>query len=417
MGRFGALDSVASQSLASFPSPPATLIESRSAPSPVCAILKDFARATGAKMSFDRGEISALCRPFVKRTRADLDLCGDSVSDPYTSKFTWATRAEMYRRGKINIVFDSRYKYLMSSFESRLGEVRKQAAMLCCGDDERCRNAMESVEVSLCKPQPQGTGPDPCVFGGSYTMPGEGYSAIFTTIRRAYESESGAELRDIATRNLSFYGENRTFGGKIITSYPRTGKIILTSYVQENDGVSELIPTLHHEFGHACSMIRMQLAATSGADPGSLVRASRAVQWLNHVKDRCDSNLKLPDAYYDFWESLGETREFAQCLYRLTEVNRKSQVDRACDRLCPGHYLEESVGIAFSLLNGDLHGNSDSVFPNTCDHVRDGQHPMVSDVVDCLARYSPRFRARVGAAYGCDEGQIASSTAVAKNLN
>jgi hypothetical protein len=164
-------------------------------------------------------------------------------------------------------------------------------------------------------------------------------------------------------------------------------------------------------------MIRMQLAATSGADPGSLVRASRAVQWLNHVKDRCDSNLKLPDAYYDFWESLGETREFAQCLYRLTEVNQKNQVDRACDRLCPGHYLEESVGIAFSLLNGDLRGNSDSVFPNTCDHVRDGQHPMVSDVVDCLARYSPRFRARVGAAYGCDEGQIASSAAVAKNLN
>ncbi|MEK7356342.1 MAG: hypothetical protein AAB250_07825, partial [Bdellovibrionota bacterium] len=102
------------------------------------------------------------------------------------------------------------------------------------------------------------------------------------------------------------------------------------------------------------------------------------------------------------WTSIGESRELAQCLADITTLNQKGAIDKTCNGLCAGHYLEESLGIAFSLLLGDLSGKPSSVFPNTCDHVRDGQHPLVSDVVDCLAQASPRFRDKIKSTYGCE---------------
>jgi hypothetical protein len=315
----------------------------------------------------------------------------------------------MYRRGKVNLVSDPRYVSQAALFDVQAAAIREDAADLCCQDDVRCKSAMKSVEISLCKPLEGGESPDPCVFGGSYTMSGEGYSTIFGTIQRTYSTEAGSGLREIAEKNLGYYGPNRVTAqfsanpssvrAKAGPTYPLTGKIVLTSYVSEKEGLAALIPTLNHELGHACSMIRMQMSAVS--KDVSLDKATRAVEWLNLVKDRCDSNVKLSEAYYDFWEGLGESRGLAQCLYKIAEMNQKQQVDRKCEKLCPGHYLEEGVGIAFSLLNGDLKGRADSVFPTTCDHVRDGQHPMVSDVVDCLAQHSERFRRRLSEAYNC----------------
>jgi hypothetical protein len=422
-------------------------------------------KGTGEVKSSSKGtgEVSALCRPFVGRSRANLDLCGDGANDPYAtqvsrmsqpllasqSRFTFPSRNEMYKRGKINLLTDPRFESLSVENAIRIGEIRSSATEFCCGGDETCQEAMGRVPISLCQPGEKlsGESPDPCVFGGSYSMSGESYASIFEFINKGYDSPQNIEIREIARRNLRYYGApknaqwpfwkfSKGSAGSVqgssvgrasdvaasqsnlgavkgtasllqpVDPFSFVGKIILTSYVPENEGFATLVPTLQHELGHACSMVHMQMAAASGIenirDDGNNKKAMRAVQWLNLVKDRCNADAVLPDAYFDFWEALGEPKAVSQCLLRLAELNQKQLIDRKCEKLCPGHYLEESVGIAFSLLVGDLRGETDSVFPNTCDHVRDGQHPMVSDVVECLAQNSPRFRTRLSAVYKCD---------------
>jgi hypothetical protein len=374
-----------------------------------------------------------MCKPFVKATRRDLDRCGDIHKDPYsattasnttassdaineslshftTSDFTWASRNEMARKGKGNLFTDQELQPQLPVLMKKITELRNSSAQLCCGADESCRQDFERVEVTVCKPNPDPNAPDPCVFGGSYKMPGSGYSSIFRAIQKQYGTSEAVEFKRLAEKNL-----------RAIASAPNapsgvtSGSIVLSSYVSKTNGIASLEPTILHEFGHACSMIKMQHAALGGksidaakplGDTAKLTeinaKALRATHWLDRARQRCSTDLELPEAYFDFWESMGESRGLAQCLFQLTTANQKQLVDRPCPGLCPGHYMEESVGVAFSLLLGDLSGTSSSAFPNTCDHVRDGQHPMVSDVVECLTQHSPRFRERLRRTYSCE---------------
>lgn len=322
----------------------------------------------------------------------------DSVSSTSESAFTWATRNELAKKGKGNLYTDPDLQQQLPKLLRRVDEIRASATQLCCGPDQDCQKAMARVDVSLCKPNDDPDRPDPCVFGGSYRMGGDGYASIFRAVRRTYSSEEGREFRQVAEKNLS---RSELSGGTTLPAGPVSGTIVLSSYVSKEVGAASLEPVIAHEFGHACSMIKMQHASIAGRNPMNMSRALRAVHWLDRARSRCQADLELPDAYEDFWESVGETRGLAQCLRNLTVANQKQMVDRPCNGLCPGHYLEESVGIAFSMLLGDLSGAPGAVFPNTCDHVRDGQHPMVSDVAECLVQNSPRFRDRLKKSYGC----------------
>lgn len=366
----------------------------------VCNALREYPKTSTDALSFHANIISSICQPFVKYQRSDLDRCGDQKADPYLSKFTWPSRLEMSRRGKANVFTDSAYQGQLAQLLSRASELRDQATDLCCAPgDSKCRDGMNAVTFTVCKPQSDPNLPDPCVFGGSYKMPGSGYDSIFRAIARQRGSGTANELRAIANRNLSMREpaslENSDVG-------PQSGSITLTSYISTETGSQSMEPVILHELGHACSMVKMQAASIDGSTPESMKKAVRAAQWLDSAKKRCDPNFKFPEAVDDFWESIGETRELSSCLKDLATLNQKKLIDKPCNGLCPGHYLEESVGIAFSLLLGDLSGGPSAVFPNTCDHVRDGQHPMVSDVTECLLQNSARFRSRMGQAYGCD---------------
>jgi hypothetical protein len=383
------------------------------AASPVCEVLRHYPRAESEKMSFEIGEIGAVCKPFVKYQRRDLDRCGDTGLDPYsgsthskstTSGYTWSSRNELAKKGKGNLYTDPDLQPQLPHLLARIEEIRQSASQLCCGTDRDCQKAMGKVEVSVCKPVSDPDASDPCVFGGSYRMAGDGYASIFRAVRSTYNSDEGREFRTVAERNLTRTDLNR----RDLASGPVSGSIVLSSYVNKKLGAQSLEPVITHEFGHACSMIKMQNASIGGGGlsaggraPATVSRALRALRWLDRARYRCQADLELPEAYDDFWESVGETRGLAQCLRNLTIANQKQQVDRPCPNLCPGHYLEESVGIAFSLLLGNIGTGPSATFPNTCDHVRDGQHPMVSDVVECLAQNSSRFRDRLRRAYNC----------------
>jgi hypothetical protein len=233
-------------------------------------------------------------------------------------------------------------------------------------------------------------------FSGAATKcQGEGYTAIFRAIQKVHGGASAAEFKRIAEKNLG--GSDGLF--EPMPDLNR-GNIVLSSYVSKAQGVASLEPVILHELGHACSMVHMQENSLQPKDSDKSLRATR---WLDSARNRCSQDTELPEAYYDFWTSIGESRQLAACLFQLTSDNQKQKVDRSCPGLCPGHYMEESVGIAFSLLSGDVRGLPQSVFPNTCDHVRDGQHPMVSDVAECLTQHSPRFREKLRRAYGCSQ--------------
>ena len=375
----------------------------------VCEALKTYPHIGIEKLSFESNDISPLCKPFVKLQRHDLDRCGDTVRDPYTSHFTWSSRNDMAKKGKVNL-YDPEMRPELNQLLRHVENLRQSASQLCCGSDLSCHRMMNDVQVTVCRPSSDPNVPDPCVFGGSYKMSGDGYSAIFRSIDRVHDGDSETEFRKLALKNLTTPEQLNPM--KPGDSAPN-GSITLSSYVNKAQGTSGLDPVILHEFGHACSMIKMKQAALAPlpqhvdqhADHHDQMDASakalRAVQWLDRARSRCQADLELPEAYYDFWESVGESRSLAACLYKLTSDNQKQQIDRPCPQLCAGHYLEESVGIAFSLLLGDLSGIPSAVFPVTCDHVRDGQHPMVSDVVDCLAQNSPRFRERMKQAYAC----------------
>lgn len=382
----------------------------------LCAILEQYPRSADEFLSFESGTVSALCEPYVGSDRAALDQCGDAGKDPYVSQFTWATRTDMEKRGRGNLFLDPQLRPQLKHLKPKVESIRKVSSEFCCGLDQDCWEAMKRVEVSLCDPAEDPNVPDPCVFGGSYRMPGVGYSNIFQLVYAQSRDETGAEeseagneseIQKIAARNLTRRQiENlldHTSENLKKTLIPLSGRIVLSSYVPKSSGIRALEPILQHEFGHACSMVKMQLAALKPQDDTG--HKLRALEWLDRTKDRCQPDLELPSGYIDFWESLGETREFAVCLERLALKNQNQEVDRFCEDLCPGHYLEESVGIAFSLLIGDLKGRASSVYPQTCRHVRDGQHPMVSDIVDCLAQNSTRFRSRMRRSYGCQSSR------------
>lgn len=370
----------------------------------VCEALKRYPKGGDDKLSFHNGIVSEMCKPFVKYQRHELDRCGDKASDPYsvshstTSFYTWPSRIEMGKRGKGNLYTDANLQPELPKLLNRVEELRAQATDLCCNsDDKACRKGMAAVEVNVCKPNDDPGSPDPCVFGGTFKMPGSGYDAIFTAVMKQRGQGIASELRRIAERNLKILKDR-----KPASLSPEHGSITLSSYVSNEKGTASLEPVILHEFGHACSMVKMTIAATDFSTPKTQKRALRATKWLDSAKKRCDASYEIPEAQQEIWESLGESKELAQCFADLTTLNQKGAVDKTCGGLCPGHYLEESMGIAFSLLLGDLSGQQNSVFPNTCDHVRDGQHPLVSDVVDCLTQHSPRFRERIKSTYGCE---------------
>lgn len=371
----------------------------------VCEALAGYPKPANTKMAFETGQIAPICQPFVSRTRASLDMCGDKNKDPYASgttvdahdghvhshvtrsNFTWPTRTEMYKRGQINVITDPKGEPLRQGLVAHAEKVRQETTALCCNGDERCEDAMKKVQVQVCKPSVGENDPDSCVYGGVYQVPAEEFGQASTRLKK---EEAGG------------------------TFSPATGNITLSSYVSADHGSESVDSVIRHEFGHACSMVKMQLSAASPfwqklVDQDQRAKADRARQWVDDVRNRCDAKAKLPEAYNDFFESIGETREFSACIYKLAEMNQKQQVDRTCDKLCPGHYMEEAVGITFSLLTGDLSGKVGAVFPNTCNHVRDAQHPMVSDVMDCLTQHSPRFRAKLRDQYSCGTGTLASN--------
>ena len=368
----------------------------------LCAALAQYPRASDDALSFEKGEMSSICRPFAGANRRRLDRCGDRNADPYSSessepaqtssRFSWSSRAQLAKQGKINLLLDDTYKSERDRFTSRIDEMRIASRALCCGGEGDCEREFDRIEVSLCHPNPDPDAPDSCAFGGSFRVTGETYRELFLNLKATPgESHEAQEIRRIAAANL---------GARALTGEApeRMGSIVLTSYVSKKNGAVGLEPVLLHEFGHACSMARMRIWAQSKpASPRSL----RATEWLSGARKRCDRELELSDGYDDFWESVGESKFLSSCLKKLAHLNQKGEIDQPCRGLCPGHYLEEAVGIAFSLLSGDLAGSAASVFPNTCDHVRDGQHPMVADVVECLAQNSPRFRDRLKRSYGC----------------
>lgn len=367
----------------------------------VCEIVSQYPKVATDQLSFKTGVVSRICQPFVQYRRSDLDRCGDSHADPYLSKFTWPSRAEMARRGKANIYTDVAFQAQLPRLMNRAEELRNRATELCCAPgDTQCRKGMSEVAFNICKPKSDPNQPDPCVFGGTYRMPGSGYDSIFRAISRQRGSGAASELRAIAEQNLGASRRLASLSGS--SAGPQSGSITLTSYVSADGGAQAMEPVILHELGHACSMVKMQNASLDGSTPEAMTKALRATKWLDSAKRRCDPNYRIPDAVDDFWESIGETKELSSCLKDLTVLNQKQQIDKPCNGLCAGHYIEESVGIAFSLLLGNLNGGVDGVFPNTCDHVRDGQHPMVSDVAECLMQHSPRFRTRMKQAYGCN---------------
>lgn len=388
----------------------------------ICSLLGEYPQPEDSKRSFEMAQIAPLCRPFVKTGRGGLDQCGDVARDPYVSLFTWPSRVEMERRGHLNLYSGEKGDRLRRHLLRRIDDIRRESADFCCGDDPTCQSAMREVEVSICQPSEDPNRPDPCVFGGSYRMPGAGYTALYRLLRGQQASrvkmrmnnapaahtdggeKSGPrvlmELGELVERNLK--GVRTTLGPDDRPPRLLRGQIVLSSYVDRRRGVEALEPVIRHEFGHACSMIRMQEGAL-GPDPA---RALRAVQWLDRAKRRCESDIDLSEAYLDFWSDLGESRGLGRCLQKLAELNQSGAIDKPCSNLCPGHYLEEAVGIAFSLLTGDVSGAPGAVFPNTCHHVRDGQHPLVSDVVDCLAQHSSRFRRRLRVTYQCFNASV-----------
>lgn len=375
----------------------------------VCDAIESYPRASSSELSFRSGVVSRICQPFIRYRRAELDRCGDSHSDPYLSKFTWPSRNEMAKRGRANIYTDQAYQAQLPRLLTRVNELRQKATDLCCAPgDLQCRRGMADVAVTVCKPKSDPNQPDPCVFGGTFRMPGAGYDSIFRAIARQRGPGAAAELRAIAEQNLT-----GARGIASLASGPQSGSITLTSYVSEDGGTSAMEPVILHELGHACSMVKMQNAALETSTPELSLKALRATKWLDSAKKRCDPNYRIPEAVDDFWESIGESRELSSCLKDIATLNQKNQIDKPCNGLCAGHYIEESVGIAFSLLLGNLNGGPDGVFPNTCDHVRDGQHPMVSDVADCLMQHSPRFRARMREAYGCSANGTSATGPVA----
>ncbi len=287
-------------------------------------------------------------------------------------------------------------------FLQHIRDLRADVMDPCCGKDEECRKAMESVEPYICSESAVNQDPtkeDPC-----YNRPGSygggsnsDFQKYWNMMMFAKDQVKFFRPQDIASFK-KWADEAKSSIQPELYGKPIVGNIIVSPYT---DGGERTIgdSSLRHEYGHACSDIQRQLQmyrSNSISAFNSLLRVYRdpGDPWA------CALDPTYNQVFQDILDNVPNGYAVMNCVFGIAwQVNNlKSQGFQ--DGGCPASKLEEGTAMVFEQLTSiSTYSDPDGLCWGVPSHI----HPHNSHIFECLLQNSEDFRQKAKKALSCDK--------------
>ena len=284
-----------------------------------------------------------------------------------------------------------------AALNTEIQEARSQSATTCCGTNADCLRLMNSVRVQWCSSDATRAGYGTPDLSGGATMSDE---CIENGTYYSCSSEEN-ELRWRAISNV--YLSDGTIDTNAVAQlrghYPFTpGGITLGPYITSAGDFRTKVRVIGHEFGHACSQIKRQIAINEGNTTFiSQMRASML------KSSSCNLTTSTRAAYLNLFGNAGISTASSSCLMgvadKATQMRFRAPA-QPCENGCPRAFVEENIADWQSMMALDESRWIPTVVPGFCNYLRDAQHPWSWDVMACFVQ-TPSFADKIKRSSGC----------------
>ncbi|RYZ87872.1 MAG: hypothetical protein EOP06_11925 [Proteobacteria bacterium] len=299
---------------------------------------------------------------------------------------TAASRVALAAHGTLSAVPATRASFVASGWKVRTASerdaylesietMRDRVATACCGPDQSCGSLMRSIKVMSCvsaADQNSALSDDCTLNNGVYD----------------HTPEQNKALKEIVAGNK---------GVEV-----QVGTIILSPYVDAKGNPKAPFATVQHEFGHACSFIKKQIAAKKPETHPGFIAREWMDAWFNNACDAGEEVNRL--AYGSMLSNTNLSAKVFECIAGLPQHSLNPSSSAYFEKSCPLRKMEEAMAEALSIaVTQPLVPNG---FPTRfCGASPSRVHPAMADVFACAVKNDGRIRAQLSSAYSCGAGK------------
>jgi hypothetical protein len=281
-----------------------------------------------------------------------------------------------------------------AKLESDAQADRTRVAEFCCEGRAACLKAMNIVKVEVCKLGTDPTAAEPCIkLPGTYTVTADLFDLVARksvaiasenlNLLDSAKQKNLIDLRQIQVQTLAKDAEKNKFTiGEIqLSPFRLNGNSITKPYI------------VKHELAHACSHFRRQLALDEKRS--KLTAALAFASQLQLDSRSCQLNQETIDTYKAIFPKIPHANEIVDCFAKAS-LEGNPEITRTCAR----SRLEESYADAIAYLTS-MDNVKEDLFPARCNYQPSRWHTASSHVLQCLLKYSDKYRSDFARGLGC----------------
>ena len=346
-------------------------------------------------------------------------------NDRFDSTYTHPSENENRKKGLVSLTgnqlnsMDEKTKEKLINIKSALfnmaKEVQTELAKQCCGvENKKCKDRLLNIGISMCKSPHNSTEKDFCSEGTSYFIFntfGDQVSAI-AQLRKLLVSIQKNELNktefDIIIEKFKteLNHDEKQWDSVIkkFTDIP-PGYINISPYVniQDMEGTLKKARTVFtHEFSHGCDRILNEQQVSNYKNNSNAFYALTSAIQSYGLETKCKLANSHKNYYRNLWQSLGESINLAICFEKITEETKNKESKSYCPNACASDFFAESFAMGYEMLSFKEEFQPNFYPDRICHGVQDSKHPRSSDILECLAQHSPRFRQRFRDVFSCN---------------
>jgi|GEM_PF-5167819 len=361
----------------------------------LCSVIEDWAKGNPDK--FDTRNPYGLCAPTWKSTTPVWmkPEVMEAQKVYGTADFKPQPRAD-WLKDHMRMVLSPEAK---TQILNQALDVREKTAQACCGTDSECLAAVRKVRVSVCEsPADQDPSlPDPCeANGGQFSLSTVEQATVLTQMQYSFgvgRYGTPAEVQRVISEAKETLRQNISFG----SAFPASGEIRLSPFGHLDGAPLSEIQTLRHEFGHACSFIKRQIASEIGKPHAE----DAAMSFYQRYTADCGLHESRGlNAYGPLLKSAGAGAHVMPCLLNLAEQSTDQISSAYFPGSCELSKIEEATAEAFSMLNSDI--VPDDYPHRACSRLPSKLHPASTDVFTCLVKADAGFRKKLESKLRCE---------------
>lgn len=361
----------------------------------MCKVIAELAK--GDPKKFDTKNPYGLCAPIWKAPTADWmrPEAQKELQTYATSDFRPLPRDAYMRLKGFSVLSEQGRANLVKQTDG----IRETSAKACCGTDADCLRAMRNVRVSVCSsPADQDPSqPDPCeaVFG-SYGLSAK-ENAVMTLTMKDSVTLFSTVLPSQTSRVIAEAKALLPGSSILLERYPVTGEMVLNPYTTSRGDLISDLGTLHHEFGHACSFIKRQIAAK----PGKAQARENAMSFFMRRGTSCELDPGVHKAAYGpLLKEAGASGDVEACLLDLARQSTVETSSAYLPNSCQLNKIEEATAEAFAFYTLPIMPDS---FPDrACYRLPSTKHPASVDVFTCVIKADALKRREFAGKYRCE---------------